>query len=100
METSALDEAEAIKMNATNIAPACLVKCQKDYPLFSTSATAAAFDCHYFQVDWWMDADGHKAMECMREKCSEEEQAKFRKAFECNCAKDECEFDEPFQAIG
>lgn len=92
--------AQAIKMKADNIAPACIVKCQEDFPLFSTAATKAVFDCHYFQVDWWLDSDGSKAMDCMRSKCNEEEQAKFRKAFECNCDRDACAFDEPANALG
>ena len=87
------------KMEADNIPPACLVKCQESFPLFSTAATKAAFDCHYFQVDWWKDPNGTQAIDCMRDNCNEEEQAKFRKAFECNCDKEACEFDEPFEAL-
>ena len=83
-------------MSADNVAPKCLVQCQKDFPLFSTAATDVVFDCHYFQVDWWLDPEGGKAMECMRANCTEQEQAKFRKAFECNCAKGACDFYAPF----
>jgi hypothetical protein len=91
--------AEAIKMKADNVAPACLAACEDDFPLFSTSARQAAFDCHYFQVEWWQDPNGTKAVECMQAKCTQEEQAKFRRAFRCNCDQGGCTFDEPYQAI-